>query len=545
MVLSFDAVNEAFTAAPFGSASVKVPGIFGAIIEAEARPRIQQRVATEVQATAGGLAAALNLKTRKEELIDQLKTIDDQGNAWLDEAVFTPDGVIVRGQIALTPRRGPAQSVAMTAEQDGYTAFDSWFPGGRIDAFAWSWTWFNNAGEPGSETKTDRYLLRRPAGGGQGKFGLMLGLRRPLPGLDGMGKVCLAIRGVQVHAVTGELVPASTTRRCSRFGFDIRLATPDRIFLREWVPGPRDPIGPVAEAAIHEVGVPRAKGHGANTLVIRTAEGWNREIAMAVRDGLATSGRRDAGLVVLVLFPDGTLMRSGAGAMPEFTELSAELEAPLVVNEDVGGSWSKALRLDEGGAGGQLEWRLISPTGGVTWAHSGPVTPRELGSALDDYLFPSTAFDVTAIMPGLGLGSRVSSLALDTGLIDQLVEVESRCPPPPFGRFGVVTDVTFVTKRSAAMEAAIRKVTGAREGRTTEQFSVVIVDGASAEEIEELSRSLPEGIMAIPDPDGTISKHFGVRVWPSSVTLNEIGRVTGFEMGTDESVQPPRSGEAS
>jgi hypothetical protein len=435
----------------------------------------------------------------------------------------------------------------MTIGRNGYTAFDSWIAGGRIDSFEWSWSWINNTGDAGSDTRTDRFLLRRPPGGRVGRFGLVSGLRQPLPGLDGMGQVCLVIRGVQVHPVTGHLVPVTTTRRCKRFRFGIRLAGPDRLFLREWTPGPRDPIGPVAEAAIHQVGGPRERGHGGNTLVVRAGEQWNREVAVALRDGLASSRRKDAGLLVLVLFPDGTLMRRGSEMAAEFGELVAELEAPMVVNEDVGGSWSKALRLDrdEDAADRRLEWRLISPTGGVTWAHRGLATPRELATALDDYLFPSQAAAVSPVVPAVELGARASSLALGGRLSDHPLELDSPCPPPPLGRFGVATDVTFVTRNSASSDAALRKLAAEHGGRTGEHFTVVIVDGAGANDLEELSRSLPDGLLPIPDPDGAISKRFGVRTWPSTVTLNETGRVTGFEMGSDSAARPTHSSEAS
>lgn len=543
VVVSFDAAQEEFTAAPFGPADVKLTGTFAPLAEPYAKPYIQTFIANALSG-AGALGGALSLTARKNELIKQLTTIDEHANAWFDEAVFTPDGLIVRGRIAVSSRRAPAAAIAITPEQDGYTGFDSWIPGGRIDSFTWTWTWFNNAGQPGSETRTDRFILRRPVGGGRGKFGVMLGLHRPLPGLDGMGRVCLAINGVHVHPVTGALVPVSTTVKCMRFGLDIRLATPGRVFLREWVPGPRDPIGPVAEVAVHEVAGPRAQGHGANTLVVRVGEAWDRDVARSVRDGLASCQRRDAGLVVLVLLRDGTLVRSGPEVLNEFNELVAELEAPLVVNEDVRGSWSTALRLDgDGPEAGGLEWRLITPTGGVTWAHSGRIDPRELGTALDAYLFRSPVADIVQVNPGLPMGTRMSSLEIDPGYIDQLIELDSPCPPPPFGRFDVNAAVTFVMKNSAASEAALRKLKKDYESRETEMFAAVVIDGVDSGDIEWARRSLPDSIMTIPDPDGTIAKRFGVRVWPSHVTVDETGFVTGFDMGVDPALVARSSDE--
>jgi hypothetical protein len=545
LLLSFHASKEEFVVTPFGPAIVNVFGSFGGIVGPYAKPQIQAQVGAQVQGAAGGVTGELSLKSRKDEMIKQLQTIDDQANAWFDEAVFTIDGVIVRGHIALSPRRGPVHSFAKTAEQDGHSAFESWIPGGRIDSFGWSWTWFNNGGDPGSETRTDRFVLRRPHGGGRGRFGVMLGLRTPLPGLDGMGRVCLVVNGVQVHPVTGELVAVSTARKCRSFGFEIRLAV-GRVFLREWVPGPRDPLGPVAEVAIHEVGGSPGQGQAANTLVVHVGDQWNRDIARSLREGLASSRRRDAGLVVLVLFKDGVLMKAGSELIAEFGELAAELEAPLVVNEDVRGSWSKALFMDsEGAARGEPEWRLVSPTGGVTWAHSGYANSRELASALDDYLFSSTVPDLAQIAPGLLPGTRLSSLDLDTGLIHSLFEFDSPCPPPPFGRFGVDSVVAFVTRDSAASDAALRKLAQEHGSRESETFVAVVFDGAGAAESERLKQALPDGFVAIPDPDGVIARHFGVRVWPSNVTVNEVGMITGFEMGADITVGPPRSGEAS
>ena len=161
-------------------------------------------------------------------------------------------------------------------------------------------------------------MLRRPAAKGKGKFGIVLGVNQPLPGLDGMGQVCLVVSGTRTHHVTGETVPVVASRKCKRFGFDLSLATPDRLFLREWTPGPRDPIGPVAEVAIHEVNSGATNGHGANTLIVRAGNSWNREVAMSLRDGLQDCRRQDAGLVVLVLFSDRRLMEAQPELLEEF-----------------------------------------------------------------------------------------------------------------------------------------------------------------------------------------------------------------------------------
>ncbi len=547
LLISFDASSEEFTASAFGSATVNLTGTFASIAQPYAKPKIQAQVAAVVHNAAAGMAGELSLKTRKEELIAQLKTMDDNANAWFDTAVFTPDGVIVRGTIALSGRRGPLPGFAITAQNDAFTAYESWIPAGRIDSFAWSWKWLNNGGDPGSETIDDRFLLRRPGGVRKGRFGAALDLHRPLPGLDGMGQVCLVVNGVQVHPVTGDFVPVSAARKCKRFGFDIRLATPGRVFLTEWVPGPRDPIGPVAEVAVHEVSGSNAQGHGANTLVVRVGDRWNEEVAKSLREGLANSQRRDAGMVVLVLFGDGRLMRQGGEWLAQLDHLSAELEAPIVVNEDVEGSWSRALGMDSReGSTEDLEWRLISPTGGVTWARSGLVQADDLALALDAYLLRSPGPDIAPATRDLKLGSRLSGASFASDVIGQLSDVEPACPPPPFGRLGIDTSATFVRKNSTSSEAAIRKLASETGRASSSALNAVIFDGSTAEEVEQLRGSLPEGVTAIADPDGSISRRFGVRVWPSTLSMNETGLITGFESGVSDSDSgTTRSEEAS
>ncbi|HVF38657.1 MAG TPA: hypothetical protein VM939_02075 [Gemmatimonadaceae bacterium] len=549
LAITFDESTESFAAAPIGSATVNIPGIIGVVIESKARPVIQDEIKTALTNAASGLTGQLSLQTRKKDLIDQLKTMDDAADAWFDKAVFTNDGVMVRGQIALSGRKLPVNSFAISADKNGYSAFDSWIPGGRVDSFSWSWKWFNNSGNNGSENATDRFVLRRPMATGRGRFGLMSGLRHPLPGLDGMGQMCLVVSGVRVHSISGDLVPSSTKRKCKRFGLDLRLATPGRVFLREWVPGPRDPIGPVAEVAVHEVGGPYARGHDANTLLIRIGDRWNREVAMSVREGLANSRRLDAGLVVLVLFGDGRFMQSGGEWLGELNELAAEIEAPLIVNEDVGGSWSTALRMQkQDGTVGDLEWRLISPTGGVTWAHSGSLDAEELAHTLDVYLFTSPVPAPAQSTYDLPLGTKLSSLVFESDVIGRLNDMEEACPPSPFGRLGIDTQVTFVSKNSKSSEAAMRKL-GESRGESDDTSRAVVFDGATAEELEHLRQSLPEGVVAIPDPDGVIAKRLGIRSWPSTIAVDGNGLVTTVETGAQSAVEAdpgePLTSEAS
>ena len=525
MLITFNPATEDFEAAPFGDATVNVPGLLGPLIEMAARSEIQAQVSTAMKSAAAGLAGQVSISSRKTELAKQLQTMDSQAGVSFSSAVFSADGVVVRGDITVSPRRAPDVSFGFASQKSGYSAFESWIPGGTIDSFNWQWKWFNNAGKPGFHTGVDRYVLRRPAAKGQGKFGVMLGLKDPLPGLDGMGQVCLVVSGTHTHPVTGESVPVTVRRRCKRFGFDLSLGTPDRLFLREWTPGPRDPIGPVSEVAVHDVSSRTSKGHGANTLVVRAGKGWNREVAASLRDGLADCRRRDAGLVVFLLFDDGRLTDPGEQMLEELRALAQELEAPLVVNEDVEGSWSSALRITESDS---LEWRLVTPNGGVSWAHSGNLPSRELAGALDDYLIRSSAPAARHYGGKAYTGARVRPYAFESDVIGSLTRMEDGCPPPPFERLGLETAVKFVRRNAYSSDVALRATTDESARGEPEAFRVIVLDGATRED-EQRMREIAPDAMIVADGDGAIAERFGIRSWPFDLRISETGMISESE----------------
>jgi hypothetical protein len=526
MLITFNGATEDFAAAPFGAATVNVPGLLGPLVEMAARSEIQNAIAGAMKNAAAGMAGQVSISTRKSELVKQLQTMDEDADVFFTNAVFGADGIVVRGDITVSPRRSADISFGFTSAKNGYSAFQSWIPGGTIDSFNWSWKWFNSSGKPGFTTITDRYVLRRPAAKGKGKFGIVLGVDQPLPGLDGMGMMCLVVSGTRTHRVTGKADPVTISRKCKRFGFDLSLATPDRLFLREWTPGPGDPIGPVAEVAIHEVKSRTVRGHGANTLIVRAGNGWNREIGMSLRDGLADCHRRDAGLVVLVLFNDTRLMQAEPELVEELRALSAELEAPLVVNEDVEGSWSSALRIQDPDS---VEWRLVTPTGGVTWTHSGHLAARDLAAALDDYLFRSPAPVISYVMDGPVPGTRIPGYAFESDAIGALARLDDGCPPPPFERLGLETAVKFIKKNSFSSEAEIRAMADDTKRGESETVSVIVLDGGTRED-EERMREIFHDVMVVADAGGAIAKRFGVRSWPSNLTISKRGTIDESEV---------------
>jgi hypothetical protein len=528
VLLTFNS-NEEFAATLIGLPTVNLQGPLAGLIGAGPKQDFAKAIEPFIKNEVNKISAGLSVKGRKTELVSQLQKLDASAGAFFDEAVFSPDGVVIRGQIAVSPRRAPVTELAKTPEQDGFEAFQSWIPGGRITSFDWTWSWLNSNKPGGSESAADRFLLRRPGGTYRTRFGMVKDLSRPLPVLDGLGNMCLTIKGEYVDAITGALVPVVAGRKCLRAGFDIRIqgVAGGRVFLRDWMKWQRDPVGPVQEVSLIDVGGGRTD-HAPNTLVVRAGERWNPEIGMALHDALLNCRRVDAGMQILLLFKDGTLT-SNANPLEEVSRLAADLEAPLMVNEDVRGSWSAALWMDS--RSDDVQWRLVTPTGGVSWARNGPIEARELARVLDDNLLSAPPPSAQPLLHKVTPGTRIVASIFETDLFDRIADaiaIEDPCPPP-IGPYSEHALAVFVQEDSAASQAALRRLADARE--EDRPFIAVIVDGATDREFERLKDRLPEGAAAIADPDGAIASRFGIRTWPTSVTVRD-GAVTAVDVGS-------------
>jgi hypothetical protein len=529
--LTFDWGAEGIALAAVGTplVNVSVGGPFGSLIEPKVKSEIENAVKPHIQGVLNQAAGRLDLKNRKNELINQLRTLDDEAGARFEGASFSGDGVVLGGRISLAPRRAPAPTFEKTPEQNGYTAFQSWIPGGRIDRFEWSWGWFNGAAQPGADTEDDRFLLRRPGGSITTKFGVMKDLSRPLPGLDGMGHICLNVKGVHVDPQTGQLVPVETGLGCSRFGFELSLqpARLGRLFLREY-----DLAAEPREVGLFEVGTARAGAPSTNTLVVCLDRSWGEETAATLAKGLELCDRDDAGLLVLVLFPDGSMRELDAGGRAAFRELGQSLDAPLLSSEDVRGAWAEALDVPSGA--GEPAWRLLSPDGGISWRHDGETTPEELAAGLEESLVKGPPAGAELVRPGLDLGARVRPIGLDPSFLGML---EQPCPPPPVGRGLGRVVVAFVRPDSDASRVELDRLMHEHgAARENGAFVAVVVDGENAEGVEH-------EFATIRDPDGEMAARFGVRHWPTIVRLNELGRVTAVEVGAAPR-KPPREESA-
>jgi len=490
-------------------------------------PDTKQQIESLFASTVAGYLTELSnawvdLTPHKETLVEQLKTLDGMAEASLTSARFRADAVVLRGKLMLSPRKPAVVDFAKSQDRQGFTAFRSWAPGGWIERFVWSWR--SDGGSQESTTVRQRYTLSRPKAN-VSKWGLTTPAEggKPLPGLDRPGSLCLEIQGSQVDSVTGQHVPFSA-KHCTRYGHPLSVAGK----LLQTVRSGAD------TTALMNVATTEVDRSGANTMVVYSQGGFDREMANTLAAGLDASSRDDAGLTILALVAEGAFDNELAA---EAQSVSERMGAHLEVVEDADLSWTRRLAIPPN----ETAWRLITPNGAFTWSRDGDITPDELGRALDDHLRPSPPPPYRRLGTGMRTGIKAPPI-----VVQPSPHPDRECPPMRLPDVG--EGLLFVASGSHASE---QQIAGAAE--KWRQFSdrapelVVIVDG-NDEEAERISQRYSE-MTVIADTDGQIANQFGVRIWPTFVGIdqNRIVREVRQELFQfdDEQAEPSSEGDAS
>jgi len=352
----------------------------------------------------------------------------------------------------------------------------------------------------------DSYQLRRPHSS-RSRFGAVIGAESPLPGLDGMGRVCLTIQGARVDHVTGAWVPVRSTTECAVFGYEFRMPIEVAPYLRIC-----DPLREIGRMAT-EVGVVRVGSAGVtgapNVLACYAGRRWDGRAAETVLAGLAHCRRTDAGLMVLVLFADGALQDADAETVGSLRNLSQESPAPVLVAEDVGGRWATILGVDD--TVEVAQWRLLDPRGVISWAPDTSFDADELSRVLEEALVVSAKPALVDLDLGPSVGGR---LVLDIPT--------DGCPPAPLGRAPLrPSRVSFVDTGASSSRTLDGLVLDGDDG---EVVAIVVRDAAEREAAAVADR-FGGHVPVVADPTGAVSRRAGVAWTPAVVHLDPAGRV--------------------
>ncbi|MGH8472562.1 MAG: TlpA family protein disulfide reductase, partial [Gammaproteobacteria bacterium] len=340
----------------------------------------------------------------RTKLLAGLRSFDPNATARLTQIGITVDGIIVRGAIetgggGFHEGRKPAIVVIQQTE-DGYSAFESWIPGGRITQYSWflGVRRILAIGDTGLQvfiTLSSEFLplalLAEPH-----RFIL------PKQGSSVLGeyRVCLSIEGTQISP-DGNLegILGGSIKNCMP-----PVPEPITTLPPGWKTGTTriEPPGPVEVpldesiyAHIDAVSdTPPEIGFSTNHLVYFADGSADQPLAGLAR-ALHHVSRRGYSLSVVVVLPVGSLhmsrrefnARLGLRDAPEMRDTrEGPAPVPFEVTEDYEGGWTRLFNAREVPA-----TFLINARGQYVWKQDGELDPGALGGALEEHALPAAA----------------------------------------------------------------------------------------------------------------------------------------------------------
>lgn len=501
---------------------------------------LNQKVDAAVKAARPSLA---NLGKLTSQLNAILRKLDAAPTSRVTAVAFDPDGIVLRGRISLADRFKPVVEFNQLGARDGYSACPSWLPGGTIDSFHWRWSWFYptpsalltppvHAGS--SATYMDRFVLKDENG---------------LPGLHGgpvnlmTGAVCLAIRGKQIDPQSGAQVQVDTSVMmlpqpvCQFFSPQLQLDVPlgkGRLLSKLQRKKPFEPKTVWPEVALIEIGGDRfAQSH--NTLVCYLHELPQPEDLRAIGQAIQEADRQDAGLLVAMVLREGlNIPERDANGRSELQHAIATIQAPVLVTEDVQSGWAKAFDLSNQERG--LQMRLVTPRGRVVWAVAS-LDARQLAGALREHLEAGSFPEVQPVASGIQPGAEAPGTLLELAPSEAISLRSLRGAPV------VLCFVRADSESSDAQLTRLDRQVDIFSGRGSEV--IAIVDQADERSAHALKHRLALNFHVSSDPDSTITRSWGIRLWPTTVLIDEYGLVESVQLGADPDTQAIRQAEPS
>ena len=376
-----------------------------------------------------------------------------------------------------------------------YSALKTWIPGGRIDQYEWSVSYQNQLYSGGADP--NKFVLLHS--GWEATDGSSTGTLPPYSPL------CLTARGTRL-APSGPAVaqPVSATV-CGSTKMPIfdpgtvtslGNAVPMLALTR---PGPRGKVVVSGHAAAQAAKVSGA----APNLIIHFADAKSAGEVRSFMQALQQSQRTNAAAAVVAVMAAEQLAKE-------------PYQSGVIYSDDLDGSWEKMLGIK---APDRPVTLIVSPQGKVMWRHRGSLDGAALTTALREHLASTAAVPVTLSRITVRPGRPAPNFLFEytPGRLMPLSKLRGRPVVMAFWKSSLPPSV-----------AAVRALTGAA-GKTPTGGTVVLAiqDGESPEPAPKSGLAA----VVVGDPKRQISGSYGVNIWPTIVSLDAAGMITGIAYG--------------
>jgi peroxiredoxin len=440
--------------------------------------------------------------------VNAARTFERSASATYTQLNVSPDGVIVRGEVATATRISPVVEVDVVSSGQVFSAFHSWIPGGRIDRFIWSWVEYPAgpasvwSGIARTVTETRSFLLDKPAG------------------ITSVGEMCLRVEGERILP-DGRIESVDGGTICLVPEPVIGLDAPSwwaPVTVPLWKPElpatARLRDGIAAHVSV-QIDRPRLE-LTENTLVF--FPDWRSSAPFdALVRGLQTT-RQPAAPAVFVVLPTEAFDMTRPEVEARLAAFPPRIAARVQVAEDSQDGWSHTF-----GVTATPSLFFINARREFVWKSEKEMDPAAIAAALDSLTVPAAR-------------ARFQPLRLKVAVGDRAPEVlfrDDRGEEGALHRFlGRSVLVAFWQWWSDPCLEELRRLETLHHGNARPGSAIVAFHGGHGPKgFEDLRRRHGLSFPIVVDVDHRIARTFGVRCWPTTIGIDAEGRIEHVQLG--------------
>jgi peroxiredoxin len=417
--------------------------------------------------------------------------------------------------------------VGETHQGSAFTAFASWIPAGRINRFVWSWVEHRGAiasifsGIQKTFADEHKFILPKPAG------------------LTQISQVCLRIEGTQIAPDGRELgIVAGTTCQVLQPEFEIDLPSWwEPVTVPIWRPDLADAAALKDGIAGHislQPTVPDRQSFPRNTLVYFADT--NSEKPLSTLNAAVERSRKGSPPFIIVVLPKAAFESSRRDFEHKFAWHGRGDGAPIQFTADDEGGWTRTFAVTK-----TPSVFLVSAQREFVWKQEGELDPAALASVLDRHVVPPRASVFRPLKLAVAHGDPAPDLSFQDDLGDEFALHRFRGQPMllNFWQSWSAPCLTELTR--------LQRLHQADKGKT---FIAAFHGGKDGKALAEIRKRLDISFPLIQDSEHQFARRFGVRCWPTTITVDADGRLQHLQLGTqhDHGAPPgreqPKSAEA-
>ena len=468
-----------------------------------------------------------NIDTQLGNLVNSLltdPTTGDQPDASLKlQFSYTavdiePTAVILRGletvkawadpyvefdQIPPQPAGGGGRGVGgigVTPTGPDYTALNSWIPGGTITQYVWSVSYNNELYPFGVDP--DKFVLLYSSTStinDDASLGASLPPYTPL---------CLTVQGTRIGSSGAEPATAVSATSCGYRHLPLPLPG---LNLGNVAPMPTTIAmarqGPSGQIVVTGHAVPQAAGRAAPNLLVHFADANSAATLTTLAEALSQTKRPDAPTALMAVVPVGHLEKLAY--------------TPGIIYAENDAAWERAFGL---GKAARPLTVIVDPTGKLVWRHEGAIEQTALTAALTKMLVATFTGQPKLLRPNVRLGQPAPNFLFEYSAGRELTLSKLK---------GRRVALVFWHSSSAPSLQAIKAVLPAKNGAPP-PLVLAINDGESPEHAHRVLAEKKTSAIAVADPGRKIATAYGVSVWPTIVSIDASGIISGVQLGYAE-----------